>query len=236
MKFLYNYHADEFLEFVVDNKLNNWWIYDGQIKDRYNSICNKEYCRMLKKMANKHRIHFDQAEIVSWLDGMSMVYYGLESIEEEKKYILDGLQVIGELHIPFSNCRADVVLVKDNKILIIEFSYKNKYVSRREQYEEKLNQVMYYKELLSNALPKHIEIATYSFIVEIEADDLGIPLNCKSEIYDEDDVTANTDNCYYLGRFIQEFFKNTNKSALDELEKISDDCYRKGKKRKFENK
>ena len=232
MKYLYNFSVDEFNEFVEESKIDNWWIYNNTIEERHKAISNKDYYKTLRKMANKNKITFNEAEIVSWIDGLSMMYSSLEyAIDNDKGVTFDNLRIIGELHIPFSKCRADGVLVKDNKILILEFSYLN-HQNRKEKYEEKLNQVMYYKELLSNALPKHIEIATYSFPIETETDKNGNFLLEYSEIA-KDKMYKNHDSCYYLAQFIVEFFKTTNKTAIDELNALSDDCLIKPKKKKL---
>lgn len=232
MKCLYEFTIDQFFDFVESNKIDNWLIYDYSIEERHDAICNKEYYNTLKKMANKNKISFNAPEIVSWIDGLAMLYTSIDyAIYDEESDLLDDLKIIGELHIPFSKCRADCVLVKDNKILVIEFSYKSNNQNRKELYETKLNQVIYYKELLSNALPKHIEIATYSFPIEIETDKNGNPMYVMSDIENEK-MYKNNDNCYYLGEFIKKFFKHTNKTALDELKNLDDTWLIKAKRKR----
>ena len=95
-------------------------------------------------------------------------------------------------------------------------------MNRKDKYQEKLNQVMNYKELLENALPKHIEIATYSFPIEPETDEYGKPIKVVSKISNKM-TPINYDYCCYLAKFIINFFQNTNKSAIEELEKLKDD-------------
>ena len=226
MKHLYNYSKSGFDQLVEENNIHNWWIYNKSIDERHDAICNKEYYSKLKTWADRAHISYNEAEIVSWIDGMCMLYYALNDEEN----MLKNLRIIGELHIPFSNCRADCVLVMDNKILIIEFTYKNNNQNRKKKYEEKLNQVIYYKELLSNALPKHIEIATYSFPIEVETDEFNNPIYVNSDITKEQ-VSKNHDNCYYLGQFIKKFFKTTQKTAMDELYSLDDKMLRNMKKK-----
>ncbi len=233
MKCLYNFSVEEFNDFVESNKIDNWWIYDNSIEERHDAIFNKDYYNKLKKMAKQNDVSYNEGEIVSWIDGISMLYSSINyAIDDNDDSPLNSLRIIGELHIPFSNCRADSVLVMDNKILIIEFTFKNKYQNRKERYEEKLNQVIYYKELLSNALPKHIEIATYSFPIEVETDRYGKPEYVVSDIVKEK-VYKNHDRCYYLARFINKFFKTTNKSAIDELNKLDDTIFKTKKVKRF---
>ena len=47
-------------------------------------------------------------------------------------------------------------------------------------------------------------------------------------------VYRNHDNCYYLGQFIREFFKNTRKSAYDALLKLDDNLLRTVKEKKYQ--
>lgn len=221
MKCLYNFSVNEFLSFVKENKMNNWWIFNKTMEERKNAICDKEYYKTLATKAKENEMNNSPEEIISWLDGISMLYESLRYSRDNEEDFLKDLRIIGELYIPYSNCRADNVLVMDNKILIIEFTYKATFQNRKEKYEEKLNQVMFYKELLSNALPEHIKIATYSFPIEVETDKCDKPKLVES-VKVKKKVYANHDNCYYLGRYINDFFKNTNKSALDELNKLDD--------------
>ena len=78
MKYLYNFSVDEFNEFVEESKIDNWWIYNNTIEERHKAISNKDYYKTLRKMAKKNKITFNEAEIVSWIDGLSMMYSSLE--------------------------------------------------------------------------------------------------------------------------------------------------------------
>lgn len=227
MKYLYNYSIQEFINSTENNGLENWWIFNQNIHERYNSIKNNLYVKLFKAKAIKNNIQFSDEEIVSWIDNIQIIYCTLNYIKEilnksKQKEILKNIQIIGEYHIPYSSKRADIIMVKDNKILIIELSYKKENMNRNDKYQEKLNQVMNYKELLENALPKHIEIATYSFPIEPETDELGKPMKTISKITNES-TTKNYDYCCYLAKFIINFFQNTNKSAIEELNKLKDD-------------
>ena len=221
MEYLYNFTNDSLSYFIKQYKLHNWWIYNQDINKRYETIENSTYVKELIKKAEKNKISPDKHEIVSWIDNLSIIYTSLNYTYEINSKACWNLRIIGELHIPFSNCRCDIALIKDNKILLIELSYL-KNMSRKEKYEQKLNQVMYYKELLSNALPKHIEIATYSFPIEPETDSKGNPELIYSHIA-EKEIYKNHDSCYYLGKFIATFFQNTLQNAEEELNKYSDD-------------
>lgn len=226
MKYLYCCTLNEFKELVEDDlKIDNWWIYNDTIENRYDAIKNKEYFRILNHFANENNITFNKEEIISWIDNMVILFYALQGFYNAKSNqftsFLENTLIFGELHIPYSSHRADITLIKDNKILIIELSFAKK-EKRTSRYQEKLNQVICYKELLTNALPKHIEIATYTFPILPETDEEGNQLLQKSLITN-DERFVNYDNCQYLGQFIKQFFSTTNQSAFDELNKIKDD-------------
>lgn len=127
--------------------------------------------------------------------------------------------------------RYSAIINKDYFKILNQFAKKEK---RESRYQEKLNQVICYKELLSNALPKHVEIATYTFPIQPETDENGNSIFKYSPIAKEDKF-LNYDNCYYLGQFIKQFFATTNQSAFDELNKIKDDFIIKINKKKKES-
>ena len=242
MKYLYKFSTNEFLNFTEAEGLTNWWIYNKEPLERFNAIKNTTYLETLKNFAKTSNITPSNEELISWIDNIQMIYSSLGCAheilnnKEEITKVLDKIQIIAEYHIPYSNARADIIMTKDNKILIIELSYKKEYMSRKEKYEEKLNQVMYYKELLENTLPRHLEIATYSFPIEPETDKYGNPEKVNSK-FTKKKTFKNFDSCYYLGKYIIDFFKHTNKSALQELEEIKNDCIiENSKDKKFEKK
>lgn len=228
MKYLYCCTLNDFKELVEkDLKINNWWIHNDTIENRYNAIKNKNYFNVLNYFAQENNITYNKEEIISWLDNISILYFSLQGFYNAKKNptqfksFLEETLIIGELHIPYSSHRADIVLIKDNKILIVELSFAKK-EKRESRFQEKLNQVICYKELLSNALPKHIEIATYTFPILPETDEEGNSILKYSSIT-KDERFLNYDNCYYLGQFIKQFFSTTCQNAYDELNKIKDD-------------
>lgn len=81
--------------------------------------------------------------------------------------LINNIRVIQEFHISFTNKRADYLLVYENKIIIVEFSY-NKFDNEDYHYSIKLKQLIRYKELIINILPKDIDISTYTFILHSE--------------------------------------------------------------------
>lgn len=105
------------------------------------------------------------------------------------------------------------MLVYDNKILIIEFSFnKLKYEFN---YETKLQQAIGYKELLGNILPKEIDIGTYTFLLEPEEDEKG------NVFYiDDSDHYANHHKIDDLANYIVKFFKKNLRMAYNALKQI----------------
>lgn len=81
--------------------------------------------------------------------------------------LLNNIRTIQEFHISFTNKRADYLLVYENKTIIVEFRY-NKFDNEDYHYSIKLNQLIGYKELIINILPKNIDIATYTFLIHPE--------------------------------------------------------------------
>ena len=199
MKCLFKGTLKEFKEFTnKDLSLYKWKVYEQEIKDRFNQIKDYKYTNLLTIKANTVLNEYDQTEIISWLDSEMIM---LKIIKQLNKKLIDGITIIQELHIPFTNKRADYILTKNNKILILEFSYSEEKYSNY-QYQTKLNQVINYKELLNNIFPKHIEIGTFTFIIHPE--DKNEESNCK-------DMKRLTDLINY-------FFEETKESALYYLE------------------
>ena len=119
------------------------------------------------------------------------------------KINLDEFKLIQEFHIPFTNKRADYLIINKNKILILEFSYSH-WKDTEYQFQTKLNQVINYKELLSNLISKNIEIGTYTFIIN--------PENINH--------LANEEQIQNLNNYIEFFFKERYIDALEEIYKL----------------
>lgn len=195
MKYLHlSTTIENFINWYNSLKINNWQIMTEDIERRKKAISSKDYYQELNYIAKKQEIVFDDTEIISWLDSLLIMKKILSKLNELQNF--SNMKIIQELHIPFTNKRADYVLVKDNKILIIEFSFANWNISYR--YEYKLNQAIGYKECLQNVLPNHIKIGTYTYIINPEQDELNIE---------------------NIINFITAFFKQK-QDAFTELEKI----------------
>lgn len=203
MKCLYelDYYS---LNKLVENELylKNWFIRNDKISNRKESIVYSDRFKILKDRAESFKFNFNDTEIVTWLDTLTTMYYVFASIEDE--HLLDHIKILQEYCIPFSNKRADYILAYDNKILIIEFSFNK--LGYEFNYETKLQQAIGYKELLSNILPKEIDIGTYTFLLEPEEDCKGnaIFINNGNDLPNSPKIDA-------LAQYIEQFFmKNIN--------------------------
>lgn len=205
MKALFNGTIKEFKKTTKsDLQLNKWKVFEMNIEDRYDWVQDNSYVNKLHEIAKSNDIKYDKYEIISWLDSQSIM---LKLINKMEKLGFDNLlnkvRIIQEFHIPFTNKRADYLLVYENKIIIIEFSY-NKFENKDYHYNIKLNQVIGYKELISNILPKDIDIATYTFL-----------------LYPEDvDENSNKEQIENFVEYIKFFMEKKSVSAYEELKLI----------------
>lgn len=132
-----------------------------------------------KKKELPRRGIISDIEIVTWLDTLNILYYVFDRIEDEN--LRNSVKILQEYCIPYSNKRVDYLLVYDNKILILEFSFNK--LGYDLQYETKLQQAIGYKELLNNILPKEVDLGTYTFIVEAEEDKDGRAIHIEGTDY-----------------------------------------------------
>ena len=153
------------LKELVEKRLNlkYWSVRDDELSHRTDSIVNSERFRLLKERAVEKKLNFNDIEIVTWLDSLYILYYAFENIKDE--HLRDEIHILQEYCIPYSWKRSDYLLVYDNKILILEFSFNK--LGYNLQYETKLQQAIGYKELLANILSKDIDIGTHTFILSL---------------------------------------------------------------------
>lgn len=202
MKYLLKQDLAGFYKFINDNCIHKWCIFDDSIKNRYEYGQNGKQFLAIKNLADTKKINYNQAEIISWLDSMIVLAKSLNKLEPYDDTLEYNLMIIAELHMPLTNKRADYVLFKDNKILIIEFSYA-KSEDEAQRYNFKLNQVMQYKEILQSLLPKTIEIGTYTCILAPNTEDENHSIASKN-----------------LFLFMKNFFITQNLNALEEFKNM----------------
>lgn len=209
MKNLHWLNCDNFNKLIKEElHLENWLVYDMDAEYRIKMIDNTYRYQYLKKRSNDKEINVKSAEILSWLDTLNIMYYVLDYVNPE---ILSELQILQEMEIPFTHKRADYILVYRKKILIIEFSFQK--LSGRYKFEDKLNQAIGYKELLSNVMPPHIEIGTYTFLIEPETDRSGNIIK-KLNKYTNEQELPNNEKIQEFGGYINLFFQKDFEDAM----------------------
>ena len=209
MKALYNLNYEEFKN-LVDNDLNiaNWLVFEGEAISRKNMIVGKSYFKKLRQRAIEQGINASDEEVLSWLDTLNLLFHSLHYVNDR---ILTKLQIIQEYQIPFTKKRADYLLVYENKILIIEFSYDR--LGHEYKFETKLSQAIYYKELMSNIMPNHIKIGTYTFMISPEVDSEGEDIMKYNRYIRQDDL-ANNEKIIDLSEYIMFFFSGSADAML----------------------
>lgn len=209
MKNLHWLNCDEFNKLIKEElHLENWMVYDMNAEDRANMIDYSYRYQYLKRRAESQDMIVKPAEIISWLDTLNIMYYVLDYVDPK---IREELQSLQEMEIPFTHKRADYVLVYRKKILIIEFSFQK--LNGRYKFEDKLNQAAGYKELLSNVMPQHIEIGTYTFLIEAETDKSGNAVR-KLNKYTNEQELPNNEKIQEFGGYINLFFEKDFEDAM----------------------
>ena len=205
MKSLFNGSIIEFKKFTKsDLKLSTWKIFEMEIEERYDIVKESTYLKKLEEKAKCNEIEYNKCESISWLDSQSIMLKVIKGLEQNCcEDLLNNTVIIQEFHIPFTKKRAEYLLVFENKILIVEFSY-NKFKHLDYQYQTKLNQVIGYKELIGNIVSKDIDIATYTFILHPE----------------EEDEDSNKEEIINFIKYFNFFMKEKNVSAYEVLVRI----------------
>lgn len=214
MKCLYELDSKELDKFWEgDLRLNRWYIRNDTIKARTQAAAYLDRFNILKGRAEKLGYSFDETEVISWLDTLTTMCGVFRRLNDE--YLKNNLLVLQEYCIPYSNKRADYLLLYDNKILIIEFSFNK--LGYDFNYETKLQQAISYKELLGNILPKEIDIGTYTFLLEPEEDKNGNTLY----VDDDNKILPNEFKMYALANYIEKFFKKNINLAERSLRQLN---------------
>ena len=216
MKCLYQLSVDELNKLVEkDLCLTYWNIRNDKITSRTDAIHFSDRYVKIKKQANVNGISYNDIEVVTWFDTLVTLYYVFDRVEDED--IRNNLKIMQEYCIPYSRKRADYILVYDNKILILEFSFNK--LNYEFNYETKLQQAIGYKELLSNILPKEIDIGTYTFLIEPEEDANGKIIYIE---VDGEQYTTNHWGMNDLANYIEKFFKKNLRLAYNAILQIDE--------------
>lgn len=206
---LYKLTYEEFKDLVEEKlKIDSWMVYDESASSRLDRVRDRHYFSSLKTQAELKGVRAHGYEIISWLDTLNLLYHTLHDVDEE---ILNRLTIFQEFQIPFTNKRADYLLVFQNKILILEFSFDK--LGKEYKFEAKLNQAVNYKELLSNLLPPHIKIGTYTFLINPEVDQDGRYI-LKYNRYTNAEEQANNEKMSDFAAYINLFFSGGDDALL----------------------
>ncbi len=192
-----------------------WFIRDDKITNRTDAIYLSDRYGKIKQQADINGISYNDIEVATWFDTLVTLYYVFDRVEDED--IRNNLKILQEYCIPYSRKRADYLLIYDNKILILEFSFNK--LNYEFNYETKLQQAIGYKELLSNILPKEIEMGAYTFLLEPEEDARGKTIYFE---VDGEKHTANHWKMYDLAKYIEKFFKKNMKVAYNAILQLED--------------
>lgn len=209
---LHEFSYPQFVGYVEEElKLDDWVIWNAPSQVRldcldytnYGTNDGKLYYQILQQEALESNIQAEPSEIISWIDTLRLLYETLLLVPQK---ILDEIKIIQEYKIPYSNRRADYLLVHKNRILIVEFSLENNEDSK---YENKLQQVVGYKEMLGVLCPRNIEIATYVYLIKYES---NFPYNKLEKInkYTLQREPVNNSKSFEMAQYIRIFFTKEN--------------------------
>lgn len=125
----------------------------------YKSILNTDKVREFIENQN-----INESEILSWIDTMYLLKRLFEHPKLEPK--IKQSKIIQEYVIPYTkDNRADAIICKDNKLVIIEFTY------RKSVYITKAQQCFVYKDILKQQLNNKIECYSYVFSYSNETEE-----------------------------------------------------------------
>lgn len=117
----------------------------------YQSILEKEKVR---EFIENQKI--SESEILSWIDTMYLLKRLFEHEKLDPK--IKNSRIIQEYVIPYTkDNRADAIICKDNKLVILEFTYE------KAVYITKAQQCFVYKDILKQQLNNKIECYSYVF-------------------------------------------------------------------------
>lgn len=204
-KYLYRYDT---LKEITDenNKSFDWKIANDSIENRSKKIETYKFFVKMKKDAKLFSDMVDDKEIISWLDSLTILIKLLKS-EKLSEKIKNAIIIFQEYIIPYSNnYRADYLLCVGNKIMILEFSYKNE----SKNYDKKLIQALRYKEVLETIIPRDYIVGQFIFTYYPEYEkDLTVEI--------KENINKNQKILDTLVKLVNKFFNLDSSSNMLEL-------------------
>ena len=183
--------------------IETWKIKNIKYKERVEKVVT---ARIFKEIQEKAKDFIEtqkisNEEIVSWIDALYLINQVFKN-ENLDKEIKKRNSIIQEYIIPYTkDNRADMIICKDNKLVILEFTYeKSKYINKAQQ-------CFVYKEILKQQLNNKIECYSYVFSYTNEETE-----NLKGELKLEEQIED-------LVRFLNENLTDNN--ALESLQEIT---------------
>lgn len=190
----------EFKSFAYDlNIYNGWSLQKGLLNDRGRKIRNKVYTNRFIDIFEKKgffRKKVSLAEIVSWLDNISVILRILERLEKELTIeMYQSIYIVMEYRIKLSkNMRIDFILGYKGRMILLEMRTLCGFEKIRQTWQKKFYELMIYKELLSYYRTEKIII--YSMIILYEYDG-------KSRVEKHYDYNCN--QIIHISRYINEY-------------------------------
>lgn len=216
MKCLEKYSFKQFEKYVIEElQIADWDVWDEDLSRRATYVKNREYFVKLKQKSDYKQINATDKEILTWLDTLKLLR---DTLQELPQTILDELIIIQEYVMPFDEKRADYLLIHNNRILIIEFSYE-----KYNDYGNKVQQALGYKELLQDLLPNYIDVGTYVYKYKAELNDY---LKTKINKFTNKVEPINNEIKFSCKNYIRRFFEKDpieqqKDIAINELYQIS---------------
>lgn len=170
---IYFESPESFSDFVEKYKICEFWrIEEGKMNDRGKVINSLEITQFLRNLFAKKEFFRRQvsiAEIVSWMDNLSMLVRLLRKLKNEissKEY--NDLQIFFEYRISLSkNMRIDLLFKYNNRILLLEQRTVNNFEKLRPTWQKKITECLVYKELISYYMPDD-KLILYAMIMMFE--------------------------------------------------------------------
>lgn len=155
---LYFNNPNELRVFVKElNIYNGWKINSGLLNDRGKTIQNKAYTNSLRDLFREKKFFRKEvsvAEIISWLDNLTLIQRLFDKLEKKlSKEVFDNIEISVEYMIKMSKrMRIDYLIIYQNNILLLEMRTVSNFNKLRATWDKKFQELLVYKELMGNYL------------------------------------------------------------------------------------
>ena len=159
---LYFSTPNELREFVKELDIyNGWKITSGLLNERGKLIYDKRYVNILRDLFREKKFFRKEvsiAEIISWLDNLTLISRLLDKLEERLiKDVFNNIEISVEYMIKMSKrMRIDYLIIYQNSILLLEMRTVSGFDKLRSTWDKKFQELLIYRELMSNYLHNKI--------------------------------------------------------------------------------